>query len=160
MRQVADATGGYKMIWENPEPSVKNLDASLRFKLLTPDNQPAPIEPYMGMLGHAVVRRGDGGVFAHVHPVGTFSMAAQQFFVEGKPPQNSILPAPRSSSSAQQPSLAAELHGSHTNRAGTAGEISFPYAFPETGSYRFWVQMKSQGRILTGVFDTTVAAAR
>ncbi|HEU0040414.1 MAG TPA: hypothetical protein VFR76_14190, partial [Verrucomicrobiae bacterium] len=159
-RQVAETSGGYKMIWENPEPTVKNLDASLRFKLLTSDNQPAPIEPYMGMLGHAVVRRRDGAVFAHVHPVGTFSMAAQQFFVEGKPPQNSILPVPRSSSSAQQPSLAVELHGSHTNRAGTAGEISFPYAFPEPGAYRFWVQMKSQGRILTGVFDTTVAAPK
>jgi len=155
-RQVADASGGYKIVWENPESTTKNLDASLRFKLLTPDNQPARIEPYMGMLGHAVVRRHDGAVFAHIHPVGTFSMAAQQFFVNDKPPKYSA--------SQPQPDLlsprATEPHGSHTNRTGVAGEISFPYAFPEPGSYRFWVQMKSQDRILTGVFDTTVAATK
>ncbi|HKS35585.1 MAG TPA: hypothetical protein VJW76_00245 [Verrucomicrobiae bacterium] len=155
-RRVADAGGGYKIIWENPESTTKNLDASLRFKLLAPDNQPARIEAYMGMLGHAVVRRHDGAVFAHIHPVGTFSMAAQQFFVSGKPPKYSA--------SQPQPDLlsppAMEPHSSHTNRTGVAGEISFPYAFPEPGSYRFWVQMKSQDRILTGVFDTTVSATK
>jgi hypothetical protein len=148
------------MIWEHPEPMASNLDASLRFKLLMPDDQPAPIEPYMGMLGHAVVRRQDGAVFAHIHPVGTFSMAAQVFFVNGKPPKHSALKAQPGSWAAVQPSLASELHGSHTNRVGVVGEISFPYAFPEPGSYRFWVQMKSQGRILTGVFDTTVSATK
>jgi hypothetical protein len=157
---IADAGGGYKIIWENPAPLMKNLDASLGFTLLTPDNQPARIEPYMGMLGHAVVRRRDGAVFAHVHPVGTFSMAAQQFFVEGKPPPRSILPAAQRSSPAELTSAATELHGSHADRAGTAGKISFPYAFPEPGPYRLWIQMKSQGRILTGVFDATVAAEK
>jgi len=158
--QVAETGGGYKMIWENGEPIGKNLHASLRFKLLAPDDQPAQIEPYMGMMGHAVVRRHDGAVFAHVHPVGTFSMAAQQFFVNGKPPKDSALQAQPGLLVAEQLSLAPELHGSHTNRVGIAGEVSFPYAFPEPGAYRFWVQMKSQGRILTGVFDTTITAAK
>src|SRR2546430_5233946 len=84
-RQVADASGGYKMIWENPESMTKNLDASLRFKLLAPDHQPAPIQPYMGMLGHAVVRRKDGAGFSHIPPVGTFFLAAHQSFVNRKP---------------------------------------------------------------------------
>jgi len=35
-------------------------------------------------------------------------------------------------------------------------EASFPYAFPRAGRYRLWVQVKRQGRILTGVFDTEV----
>jgi hypothetical protein len=161
-RQVADASGGYKIIWENPGSMKKNLDASLHFKLLTPDNQPARIEPYMGMLGHAVVRRKDGAVFAHIHPVGTFSMAAQEFFVNGKPPKQSALSVQPGPLVAEQSLLAPELHGSHSNRVGVgvAGEVSFPYAFPEPGSYRFWIQMKSEGRILTGVFDTTVAATK
>ena len=148
--QAADAGGGYKMIWENPASAAKNFDGSLRFKLLTPDNQIELIEPYMGMTGHAVVRRHDGAVFAHIHPVGTFSMAAQQFFTEGKSPKISA-PQERSSASV-------ELHENHTNQAAVGGEVSFPYAFPQPGAYRFWVQMKTQGRILTGVFDTTVAA--
>lgn len=159
-QSVANASGGYKMIWENPDPSVQNLDASLRFKLLAPDSQPALIEPYMGMRGHAVVRRQDGAVFAHVHPVGTFSMAAQEFFVTGKPPKRSAANEQPGLSSKEQPAVGPELHGSHTNQVGTVGEISFPYAFPEPGTYRLWIQTKSQGRILTAVFDTTVAAAK
>jgi hypothetical protein len=82
-RKVTSVGDGYQMSWENPEPLVRNLDTSLHFRLVTPDNQPAPIEPYMGMFGHAIVRRHDGAVFTHIHPVGTFSMAAQQFFVAG-----------------------------------------------------------------------------
>lgn len=151
MRQISEAGGGYTMIWENPQPPLKNLDTSLRFKLLTPDGQSAQIEPYMGMLGHAVVRRQDGAVFAHVHPVGTFSMAAQRFFIKGQGTKQS---------GTQQRSLATEFHGDHSNRAGTAGDVSFPYEFPEPGSYRFWIQMKTKGRILTGVFNTTVAATK
>ena len=107
-----------------------------------------------------MVRAEESRWYYDIHPVGTFSMAAQRFFVNGKPPKLSDLPAQPHSSIAEESSLAPDLHGSHTNRvgAGVAGEISFPYAFPEPGLYRCWVQMKSQGRILTGVFDTTVNA--
>jgi len=155
---VAGAGGGYKLVWENPEVAVQNLDTSLRFKLLDPDNHAAPVEPYMGMAGHAVVRRQDGAVFAHIHPMGTISMAAQEFFVtdttgirtaaEEKMPALNLLPVNTAS------------HGGHTNQLGGTAEISFPYAFPQAGSYRLWVQTKCRGRILTAVFDTTVKAAK
>jgi hypothetical protein len=159
-RRLVDAGGGYKMVWENPGPLAENQDTSLRFRLLLPNNEPALLEPYLGMLGHAVVRRQDGTVFAHVHPIGTFSMAAQEFLAAGKAGKRSTLTgAPGQSPGEQQPS-AAELHGRHTNGVGTAGEVSFPYAFPKSGPYRIWVQTKTEGRILTGVFDTTVAAVK
>jgi len=159
-QHVVDASGGYRMVWENPGPLAENQGMSLRFKLLTPDEKPALIEPYMGMLGHAVVRREDGAVFAHVHPVGTFSMAAQELFLKGKPGKASALKAQPGILSLDQPTFGPELHDRHTNLVGTAGEISFPYAFPKPGSYRIWVQARSQGRILTGVFHTTVAATK
>ncbi|PYJ61389.1 MAG: hypothetical protein DME24_06455 [Verrucomicrobia bacterium] len=160
VQHVVDAGGGYKMIWENPGPFMENHDISLRVRLLAPDNQPALLEPYLGMLGHAVVRRQDGTVFAHVHPVGTFSMAAQEFFVKGMARKGSALTGQPHQSPEEQQSSAGELHRNHTKGVGTAGEVSFPYAFPKSGPYRIWVQTKSEGRILTGVFDTTVAAAK
>jgi hypothetical protein len=155
--RTVEVGGGYKMIWRNYEPIANDLDALLRFELLDPENKPAMIEPYMGMHGHAVVRRKDGAVFAHIHPVGTYSMAAQRFFVADQPSQLSTLKERGATGERSSPSV--EFHGSHTNEA-VSGEISFPYAFPKPGAYCLWVQMKSQGRILTGVFDTIVAAAR
>lgn len=154
-QRTADISGGYKMIWENPEAHVQNRETSLLFKLIAADNQPAPIEPYMGMAAHAVVRREDGTVFAHVHPSGTFSMAAQEFFITGKSLTNSTLDLQTTNSSIALPS-----HISHTNAVGFTETISFPYAFPEAGPYRIWVQTKSQGKILTAVFDTVIAKAK
>ena len=110
---------GLSMLWES----------NLTFRLVSPEGTPLPVEPYMGMYGHAIVRHKSGSVFAHVHPVGTFSMASQQFF-EGQSATN------------------------HTHLTNTAGLVSFPYEFPRSGPYRLWVQLKSQGRVHTGVFDT------
>ena len=109
---------GFSMLWES----------NLTFKLLSPEGAPLRIEPYMGMFGHAVVRHKEGSVFAHVHPVGTFSMASQQFFLGGT--------------------------NKHAHPTNTIGTVSFPYEFPRPGPYRLWVQLKSAGRVYTGVFDT------
>jgi hypothetical protein len=111
--------GGLSMLWES----------NLTFRLVSPEGAPLPIESYMGMFGHAIVRHKTGSVFAHVHPVGTFSMASQQFFLGA-------------------------TNKAHVHPTNTVSFVSFPYEFPRSGQYRLWVQLKSQGRVYTGVFET------
>lgn len=146
------------MTWE---PAGRPLTAgrleSLRFAVKGPGGSPAALEPYMGMLGHAVITRDDGAVFVHLHPVGTISMAAQAAFAR----------RPGTSEAGPQP-MAAMDHAKHmsqmgqmetmgmTDQASQAGTVSFPYSFPQPGRYRLWVQVKRAGHVLTGVFDAEV----
>src|SRR5436190_6813494 len=111
---------GLSMLWES----------NLTFRLVSPEGAPLQTEPYIGMFGHAVVRHKSGAVFAHVHPVGTFSMASQQFF------------------------LGATNKTNHAHPTNTVTQVSFPYEFPRAGPYRLWIQLKSAGRVYTGVFDS------
>ena len=113
---------GLSMLWES----------NLTFRLVSPEGAVLPVESYMGMFGHAVVRHKSGSVFAHVHPVGTFSMASQQFFLGGT------------------------NKTAHAHPTNTVTQVSFPYDFPRAGPYRLWIQLKSAGRVYTGVFDTDV----
>lgn len=108
------------------------------------------------MSGHAAVRRADGGVFAHLHPVGTISMAAQEAFVkretkEGKKDGK----AARAEVKELPPATTPTPHAT-----GLTDFVSFPYEFPRAGHYRIWVQVKSEGRVLTGVFDAEVTAGK
>jgi hypothetical protein len=128
--------GGLTMTWLRPlsRPLAAGRDAALRFAVRSPDGSPVPLEPYMGMLAHAIVCRDDGEVFVHLHPHGTTSMA-------GAVRTGGMAPM------AMSPN------------AGANGEVSFPYELPEPGRYRIWVQVKAGGQILTGVFDVDVAPA-
>jgi hypothetical protein len=139
---------------------------------------PAILDPYLGMMGHAVVFKEDGSVYIHLHPVGSFSMASQEVmearFTSGEgsinweelpPPQvfrDSIdraiaslnaLPATERDSilliGMEHPQLDDPDHPDHSI-------VRFPYTFPTAGKYRIYVQMKRNGRILNGAFDVDV----
>jgi hypothetical protein len=178
---VSRLANGYTMVWERNETIVENQEAFLRFKLLSPAGTAVPLESYMGMLGHAAIRRNDGAVFAHLHPIGTFSMASQQCFMQREnsaarsaghfaqveenvnPPRfPSPQPAPLASRSDQgegnvTPGRFSIDHAQHNGNA-TDGvtAVSFPYEFPKAGPYRIWAQLKTQGKVFTGVFDAHV----
>ncbi len=147
--------GGGRMVFKNAADLIENRETSLRFAIFTSEGRPATIEPYMGMLGHAVVRRSDGEVFTHLHPSGTISMAAQELFARreraaaaaGFPPATTNALATTASPSPGNPP------------GGVANEVAFPYAFPRPGDYRMWVQVRTNGRVLTGVFDVRVLPA-
>lgn len=116
----------------------------LRFAARDEAGRALTLEPYMGMLGHAAIRRTDGTVFAHIHPTGTISMSAQMRFARAAARQTGQ-PEPMDHS----------MHEMHLENDGT---VSFPYVFPQAGRYRIWVQTKIQGKVVTGVFDVDVSS--
>ncbi len=147
---------GMRMVWEHGGDPLRVDEAfALRLRLEAADGVVAPLENYMGMLSHAAVRRTDGAVFTHLHPTGTVSMAAQALFraesfqrrdEEGNAPSDAALEASTSGMHSE--------HGMHEGHAMPAvTTVDLPYAFPKPGTYRIWAQLKSGGRVYTGVFD-------
>ncbi|EDY16289.1 conserved hypothetical protein [Chthoniobacter flavus Ellin428] len=151
---AADAVSAYhfedglQLLWK-PHPTLRaRHDAGLQFEVRDAAGQPATLEPYMGMISHAAVMRADGGVFAHLHPAGNFSMAAQSFFeskVAGE--------ASGGATSSGMMDHSRMHHGGAT--ASSAFEL--PYEFPSAGDYHLWVQFKTAGQVHTARFDVTVA---
>jgi len=148
---AASLTDGATISWEGrPDTLRVNEEAGLRFALREADGSSGSVEPYLGMAGHAVVMREDGAVFIHLHPMGTISAAAQVLLTE------------RAESDTARGALGRRLTdaGAFTRHAGHDGTLpgtfEFPYAFPDTGAYRVWVQVKRGGRIETAAFKATV----
>jgi hypothetical protein len=72
-------------------------DTALRFVVRGVGGAVAEVEPYLGMAGHAMVLRDDGGVFVHLHPAGSVSMAAQERLLRReRATQSSTAPTSRS----------------------------------------------------------------
>jgi hypothetical protein len=135
-------------------PLIEDRDTRLRFAVRDAILRSVKLDHFMGMAGHLILRRNDGTVFTHLHPSGSFSMAAQQLFelrAEGK--------APLKVASSKADPLCRLPPPDATTNTMLHEEISFPYAFPKSGSYRLWAQVKVRGEVLTGVFDVNVAPA-
>ena len=128
----ADGTGN--IVWvRDDKPLVPKRLTLFTFRVEDGHGQPAQdLELYMGMPGHAVFVRKDLRVFAHVHPSGSAPMAAMQIAMPADNP-----------------------HAQH-QMAATPSTVTFPYGFPEAGSYRIFVQVKRGGRVITGAFDAEV----
>jgi hypothetical protein len=147
---VCGLATGQRVVWKaHPQPRARR-DARLQFEVLDASGNPAALEPYMGMMCHAAVLKSDNSVFAHLHPSGNFSMAAQNFF-ESKLAREA---RGATSDSDKMPGMdhSMMMPGQHAN----GSTISLPYEFPVPGDYRIWVQFKTAGQVLTAVFDTTV----
>lgn len=114
-----------------------NQETTLRFKV-TQNGAIAQLEPYLGMYAHAVIWKTDGTVFTHLHPLGTISMTSQLLFARRE----------KGESLANQPLDV--ICGAPPK------EVAFPYAFPDPGDYRVWVQVKMKREVQTAVFAAHV----
>jgi hypothetical protein len=167
---VVSLPDGSTMILDrSAAPIVADQDARLRFVVTGPDGRPAALEPYMGMAGHAMLTRADGAVFVHLHPAGSISLAALETFAMRQPGDTirgrlsaRITALEKGSGEwGVVPSAAQGRVSAHREEPlPTPHNLSFPYAFPKPGRYRIWVQVKRNGRILTGAFDADVQPAR
>ena len=139
-RTVSPLSGGYRMVWVRESAPLKTRRTDLfRFRVEDAEGKPAgDMELYMGMPGHAAFVRDDFQVFAHIHPSGSAPMAALSLAAAQVSGGDSM----------------AAMHAMHST--GMPAEVSFPWGFPQPGSYRIFVQLKRAGKVETGIFDTRV----
>ena len=170
---------GSTVTWEHDtaNPLLANKLYSLKFSLLDENGNPALLEPYLGMGGHAVVMKDDGKVYIHLHPVGSYSMASQHAMLtrfENEEGAFDFDKRPKSVAFMDSVDQVIEHFDAMTDKdrneilmAGMQHDqfdpahpehsmVSFPYAFPEPGNYRIWVQFKRNGKVLNSAFDAVV----
>lgn len=174
---------GSYAVWEGM-PN-KPLDAGkpyqLTFEFFNPDGSACYPEPYLGMTGHVAVVRTDGSVYIHLHPTGTFAMAAEQTFktrmadtaIVAKTPEPAIFRDSVDRYLAKLKAMPMEGRevflmtemGMYDIKDGAmtgmdhGNRISFPYSFPKAGRYRIFLQLKRNAKVLTGVYDVKVKDA-
>jgi hypothetical protein len=141
-RTISPLSGGYRMVWVRESAPLRSKRTELfRFRVEDANGKPAgEMELYMGMPGHAAFVRDDFQVFAHLHPSGSAPMAA-------------VTMAEAQVSGGDAGGMAG-MHAMHN--AGLPAEVSFPWGFPQPGSYRIFVQIKRAGKVETGIFDARV----
>ena len=129
-----DIGDGLNVLWNRGASAlVAGEEIVLAFSVRDAAGTPVTVEPYMGMAAHAIVANRDGSVFAHLHPSGSISMAALQKFTATTPLGD---------------------HAGHDVALDSA--VAIPFAFPQPGEYRIWVQAKRGGKVRTAVFQAAV----
>ncbi len=169
---------GSTAIWEHAvnEPIAAGKLYDLTFSILDENGKPAILDPYLGMMGHAVVMKDDGSVYIHLHPVGSYSMASQQTMLNrfeketgpvnwDKITKSSVFMDSINQVVAQLDAMTEKernkvLMGNMDHEVDREhpehSVVTFPYSFPTPGNYRIWIQMKRNGKILNSAFDAVV----
>jgi hypothetical protein len=174
---------GSMMVMEGAPPQAfeSGVLYTLRFAVYGPDKRPAVLSPYLGMMGHAAIVRDDGSTYVHLHPVGTYSMAAQMDLLQRMDEKDPVYRSPERiafrdsidglmrrlqsmTDNQRNTYLLQEMNmnmASEPGRDGMTGmsggnQVSFPYTFPKPGMYRIWVMVKKDHQVLTAAFDRLV----
>ncbi len=127
--------------------AAARMPVTLEASVTDSSGNPAQLQPYLRMLGHAVVVRSDGNVFSHLHPSGTFSLAAARRFAAKVGGET----AARATDTVCGDLSA--LSSTEAAALGKDGKVSFPFVFPEPGRYWIWVQVRVGDAIRTGAMS-------
>jgi hypothetical protein len=142
------------VIWHRPPALTAGTDEVLRFSVVAPNGSSVELEPYLGMPAHALVARDDASVFAHLHAGGSFAMVSQQVLEAIQ--RGDTLPSVRPGSSPRAVLPTSTEMTMHAPRQWSGDSLSIPFAFPNAGRYRVWLQVRHNGAIQTAAFDATV----
>lgn len=160
-------------------PFTAKKFCALTFHIFNADGTAAPLQPYMGMTGHAIIMKYDGAVYVHLHPIGNFAMASQEQITQRMNSQNTktlMQPDTRTFRDsidrliAKINSMTEDERNAYLMASMGMGKnmdmpmdnskcgslVEFPYAFPGPGKYRIWMQVKIKGKIQTADFDVAV----
>ena len=164
---------GSSIIWEaeSNKTLITGKVYNLTFSILTPEGKEATLQPYLGMMGHAAIVKSDASVYIHLHPTGTVSSTSVGVFQKriNETSETPFIPNPKAFKDsvdkvlekiAMMPEIEKDnflmSNMNHQAKGHHQGSVKFPYVFPSAGNYRIWLQIKREGKILTGVFDAVV----
>jgi len=149
---VLPLTEDIEIVWKAHAPLRAKHDAHLEFYVREIGGRPVRLEPYMGMLSHGAILREDGAIFAHLHPDGNYSMAAQSFFTS-----KIARELAKDGNAAGEPEVDhSKMHHGADRGDAPNSSFSLPYEFPQPGNYRVWVQIKFGGNVHTANFTASV----
>lgn len=166
---------GSSIVWEEKpnKPLLAGEVYDLKFSVLSPDGKMADLQPYLGMMGHAAIIKNDGSTYIHLHPTGTVSstsITVMEKRIGETTPTPVLLPTKIFKDSVdnvlakiqtmneadRDKFLMPNMNHQTTEKGHHGNMVSFPYVFPSEGDYRIWLQIKRNGKVLTGVFEAKI----
>ena len=143
----------HKIIWLNKKNEyLQEEEIKLEFQAFNFKKVPTKLEPYIQMGGHGALISPDNNVFIHFHPIGTISMASQQIFDK----QQEL--ATNEKSGICYYGLPIDTAKTYSEGLqSNIGRVSFPpLSLDKAGDYYMWVQVKTEGEVVTEKFSFTV----
>lgn len=140
------------------EAVVAGRDLMLSFTAREANGEPTALQPYMGMAAHLAVRRDDGAIFVHLHPSGSIASASQRQIAIATDAYSGAGSGERGTEAGDP---TADTHVMDSDAAPTLdprGVVRVPYAFPQPGRYRLFVQTRRDDVVRTAVFDVDVVS--